>query len=119
MRPPRRFLPRWLPGFRAGVEVLLYALLIIQPISGWLLASHAGTLASFVGWTLPPLADRNTILADIGFLYHGAGGVLIMIIALLSLRINLTAWVLSVLEHSKRGRRTKIRDRSPKSPDMP
>jgi cytochrome b561 len=52
VRPPRRLLPNWLPRFRAAVDVSFYALLILQPISGWLLASHEGKLATFFGWTV-------------------------------------------------------------------
>src|SRR5579863_1088799 len=105
MRPPRRLMPRWLPRLRAAVEVSLYVLLVLQPISGWLLASHEGKLASFFGWTLPPLADSNNVLADIGYIYHGAGGAIIIIVAVLSLRLNLTAWVFSLFRTSKRGQR--------------
>lgn len=40
-------LPHWLPWLRGAVGVFLYILLLLQPLSGWLLASHEGKLASF------------------------------------------------------------------------
>jgi cytochrome b561 len=82
------------------VDVSLYVLLVIQPISGWLLASHEGKLASFFGWTLPPLASPSNVLADIGYIYHGAGGALIVLIAIFSLRLNLKAWVFRGMSRS-------------------
>ena len=51
-------LPHWLPWLRGAVGVFLYILLLLQPLSGWLLASHEGKLASFFGWMLPPLPHR-------------------------------------------------------------
>lgn len=115
-RPPRRLLPKWLPRFRAMVDVSLYVLLVIQPISGWLLASHEGKLASFFGWTLPPLANPSNVLADIGYIYHGVGGALIVLIAIMSVRLNLKAWVFSLLSASKRGRQATYQARKPKPP---
>ncbi len=115
-RPSRRILPKWLPRFRAVVDVSLYVLLVIQPISGWLLASHEGKLASFFGWTLPPLASPSNVLAGIGYIYHGAGGALIVLIAIFSLRLNLKAWVLSLLRHPEGGQRATHQGRKPQPP---
>jgi len=99
------------------IDVSLYVLLVIQPISGWLLASHEGKLASFFGWTLPPLASPNNLLADIGYIYHGDGGALIVLIAIFSLRLNLKAWVFNLLRHSERSRHTTHKGRKPKLSD--
>jgi cytochrome b561 len=101
-RRSRRLLPNWLPRLRALTDVLLYVLLVIQPISGWLLASHEGQLASLFGWTLPSLANPSSVLADIGYIYHGAGGALIVLIGILGLRLNVKAWLFSLLDHSAR-----------------
>ena len=105
----RRLIPKWLPAFRSVVDGVLYALLVLQPLSGWLLASHEGKLASFFGWMLPPLANPSSVLADIGYFYHAVGGVLILLIALLSLRLNLTAWIFSLVRRSKKRRQTATR----------
>ena len=116
VRRPRRLLPNWLPRFRTVIDLLFYALLIIQPISGWLLASHEGKLASFFGWTLPPVANSSNVLADVGYIYHGVGGALIVMIAFLSLRLNLTAWIGSLLRRSRGGRRASAQASRSKSP---
>ena len=115
-RRSRRLMPKWLPRYRAVVDVSLYVLLVIQPISGWLLASHEGKLASFLGWTLPPLAGETNVFADIGDIYHGVGGALIVLIAILSLRFNVEAWVFSLLRQSERGRHATHQARRPKPP---
>jgi cytochrome b561 len=47
----------WLPRFRMAVLALLYALLVLQPFSGWLLASLEGKSVSVFGWTLSALAS--------------------------------------------------------------
>jgi cytochrome b561 len=97
------------------MDVLLYVLLVIQPISGWLLASHEGKLASLSGWTLPSLAGPSNLLADIGYIYHGAGGALIVLIAIFSLRLNVKAWLFSLLDHSARRRRATHQGPKPKA----
>ena len=52
-------LPHWLPWLRRGLEISLYILLLLQPLSGWLLASDQGKLTSIFSWTLPPLLRRT------------------------------------------------------------
>jgi cytochrome b561 len=99
-------MPHWLPQIRRGLEIALYALLLLQPLSGWLLAGHEGKLASFFGWTLPPLASPSGRLADYGLVYHGLGGALILAIVGLSLRVNLTALVWSLVPSGRRRRRS-------------
>lgn len=108
-RRTRRLVPKWLPGFRAVVDGALYALLLLQPLSGWLLASHEGKLASFFGWMLPALASPSSLFAEIGYIYHGIGGALILLIALLSVRLNLTAWIFSLVRRSKKRRKAVTR----------
>jgi cytochrome b561 len=98
-------LPRWLPWLRHGLEISLYILLLFQPLSGWLLASDQGKLTSLFGWTLPPLAPPNGRLVDYGYVYHGVGGVLILLTAAISLRVNLTALVTSWARSARRHRR--------------
>jgi cytochrome b561 len=110
-RPSRSLMPHWLPWLRRATEVALYVLLVLQPLSGWLLASHAGKLASFFDWPLPSLASPSGPLADFGFVYHGLGGILILLIAALRIRVNITAYVLSLLVSVRRGRRAKLEAR--------
>lgn len=113
-RRSMRILPTWLPRLRALMDISLYVLLVLQPISGWLLASHEGKLASLFGWTLPSLASRGDLLAEIGYIYHGAGGALIVLIAIFSLRLNVKAWLFSLLDHSARRRHATHRRRKPR-----
>jgi cytochrome b561 len=103
---PRHLLPmpHWLPRIRRSLEVALYVLLLLQPLSGWLLAGHEGRLATLFGWPLPPIASPSSRLADYGLVYHGLGGALILVIAALSLRVNLAAFVWSLIP-TRRGRR--------------
>ena len=105
-RPP---LPNWLPGLRCTFTVLFYILLVLQPLSGWLLASHEGKLASFFGWVLPPLAHPDSRLAHFGYVYHGVGSALIVIIALSSLRLGLTAHLFDGVVRIRRRRHTTPR----------
>jgi cytochrome b561 len=105
-RPP---LPNWLPGLRRTLTVLFYILLVLQPLSGWLLASHEGKLASFLGWILPPLAHPDSRLAHLGYVYHGIGSALIILIALFSVRLGLTARVFNGVVRIRRRRRTAAR----------
>ena len=95
-------MPEWLPWLRAATKAVLYILLIIQPLSGWLLASHEGKLASFFGWNLPPLASPDSRLADYGYFYHGLGGCLILLIAALAFRLNISAIVFDVVGRIRR-----------------
>lgn len=106
-RPGRLPMPHWLPWLRHAAEAALYVLLVLQPLSGWLLASHEGKLATFFGWPLPPLASPSGLLADFGLVYHGLGGALILLIAALSLRLNVTAYVVSLVASVRRGRPRK------------
>jgi hypothetical protein len=56
---------------------------------------------------LPPLASPSGTLAHYGYVYHGLGGGLILLIAALNLRINLTAYVFSLVASvRRRARRT-------------
>jgi cytochrome b561 len=97
-------MPEWLPWLRAATKAVLYILLIIQPLSGWLLASHEGKLASFFGWSLPPLASPDSRLADYGYFYHGLGGCLILLIAALGFRLNISAIVFDDVGRVRRRR---------------
>jgi cytochrome b561 len=108
-REPHHLLPmpHWLPHIRRGLEITLYVLLLLQPLSGWLLAGHEGKLTSFFGWALPPLASHSGRLADYGLVYHGLGGALILGIVALSLRVNLTAFVWSLIPSGRRRRRSR------------
>jgi cytochrome b561 len=96
---PLRF---WALRFRSTVLAILYALLIVQPLSGWLLASLKGELTSILGWQLPPLAAPNGQLAEYVLTYHVLGAGLILIIAAWSLRLTWDAYALGALARLRR-----------------
>ena len=98
-------MPEWLPWLRAATQGVLYVLIIMQPLSGWLLAGHEGKLASFFGWSLPAIASPDSRLAEYGYVYHGLGGVLIFLIAALSLRLGSLAELFQMVR--RRPRRNK------------
>jgi cytochrome b561 len=95
----------WLPRFRTAILAILYALLVLQPFSGWLLASLEGKSVSVFGWTLPALANPGGLIAEFGSAYHVLGGGLILLLAALNLRLNLEAYALGGLARLRRRRR--------------
>ena len=101
-------MPEWLPWLRGATKAVLYVLLVLQPLSGWLLASHEGKLTSFFGHNLPPLASPDSRLADYGYFYHGLGGVLILLIAALAFRLNISAKMFDAVGRLRR--RNNARD---------
>lgn len=84
-------LPDWLPLIRREVVLLLYLLVALQPFSGWLLASNDGKLLTVFRWVLPSLTSPSPVVTQFGLYYHGLNGGLILLIALLSFRLRLTA----------------------------
>ena len=57
---PPADMPRWQQFAAVGTHRLLYLLILLQPISGWLVVSTAGRPASFFGWfAFPALAAEN------------------------------------------------------------
>jgi cytochrome b561 len=103
--PHRRRVPEWPPYIRQSIRLALYVLLVLQPLSGWLLASHEGTLANL----LPPLVSPDSVLADIGYVYHGVGGLLIVLIAAFGIRLHATAFVAGLLRKGRVRRRHAAR----------
>ncbi len=48
-----------------AMHVLLYIMMFIQPLSGWLMSSYGGHPVKFFGSVLPALADKDKALGDI------------------------------------------------------
>jgi cytochrome b561 len=84
---PHRF---WTIWFRTPIFALLYILLILQPVSGWLLASLQGKLTTIFGLNLPGLVRPSELLSEYVLTYHVLAAGLILIIAGWNLRL---AWV--------------------------
>ncbi|MGA2792428.1 MAG: cytochrome b/b6 domain-containing protein [Roseiarcus sp.] len=87
-------------------EAVLYALLLIQPFSGWLLASLEGKLGTFLGWTPPSLAAPDSNLAEYANAYHALAGGLILLIAAASLQLNMTESLFGSLARLRRRRQS-------------
>jgi len=65
-KPPRIEppLPQWQVSFGKLIHILLYALLIVMPLLGWLALSAEGAAIPFFGLQLSPLIGEKEILAE-------------------------------------------------------
>jgi cytochrome b561 len=95
-------LRRWPAPLRVTILTLLCILLILQPMSGWLLASLEGKLASVFGWSLPPLSAPNAPLSTYVLTYHVLGAGLILIIAAWTLRLSWEIYAFGPLARLRR-----------------
>lgn len=77
-------LPEWVKPFINFGHNLLYAFMVIMPLSGWLMSNAAGYPVSVFGWfTLPTLVEKNMALRGaMGELHETAAWVLIAMLAL-------------------------------------
>ena len=65
-------LPRWQKLAAHGMHAALYLLLLLMPLSGWLMSSAAGFPVSVFGWfTLPSLVSPDKKLFDALVKTHG------------------------------------------------
>lgn len=51
-----------------AMHALLYVVMFVQPLSGWLMSSYGGRTVEFFGVELPALVDKNR---DMGGFFHG------------------------------------------------
>jgi cytochrome b561 len=64
--PPMEPMPRWQRRAAVATHALLYALLVVIPLSGWLYSSAAGVQVVYLGLIpLPDLVAKDTALADL------------------------------------------------------
>jgi cytochrome b561 len=64
--PPDEPMPRWQAAVAHLTHRLLYALMIIQPLSGWLYSSADGYPVVYLKlWQLPDLVPKNKDLAEV------------------------------------------------------
>jgi cytochrome b561 len=56
--------PRWQALLAKAAHLALYGLMIVLPISGWLMLSAGGKPIPFFGWELPALVAPNKSLAS-------------------------------------------------------
>ena len=72
----------WLErGLARTVELLLYAALIIVPVSGWIFTNADGGDAAFFGlFTLPRLVDKDFAVRDFVWFFHKNGQYAILVL---------------------------------------
>lgn len=59
------FMPAWEQRAARATHGLLYTLLLLAPLAGWLYASAAGLSVNWFGWfVVPDLVGKNRALAD-------------------------------------------------------
>ena len=85
--PPAEPTPLWQTGLAQAAHVLLYLLLALVPLSGWLYSSAAGFTTVWFGvWPLPDLVPKDAALKVLFRSFHGgftyALGVLVALHAL-------------------------------------
>jgi cytochrome b561 len=101
---PLRF---WAARLRGPILALLFLLVVLQPVSGWLLASLQGKLTSIFGWQLPAITSPSKILTEYVLAYHVFSAGLIMIIAAWSLGLIWEGYALGSLMRLSRRRLMK------------
>lgn len=82
--PPPDFMPRWERCAAVATHRLLYALLILAPIAGWLYASAAGLSVNWFGlFQVPDLVARNPVLSEVFKAVHqGLVALLALVLAI-------------------------------------
>lgn len=96
-RPPALpdAMPAWERRSALGTHRLLYLLLVVAPLAGWLFASTAGLSVNWFGlFRVPDLLAKNPALAHV---FKAAHGVAVALLALL-----LVAHVAAALRHAAR-----------------
>lgn len=84
-RPPD-FLPMpvWRVRAAHGLHIALYALLFIQPLTGWIYSNYAGYPIVYLGLVpLPNLVARNRELAQVWLEVHRVSAMLLLVAAAL------------------------------------
>jgi cytochrome b561 len=63
-----------------AVHLLLYVIMIVQPLLGWLYVSARGRSFHYVGIALPPLIGRNRALAETLLAAHGRVATILLVV---------------------------------------
>lgn len=63
-----------------AVHGLLYLLLILQPVVGWLATGASGYPVEFFGWTLPPILGKDKETGEFLYGLHGVFGWMLLIL---------------------------------------
>jgi cytochrome b561 len=64
-------MPRWERLVARGTHAAIYVLLLVLPVSGWIMSSASGVPVVYFGvWQLPDLVAKDKALADVLKLVH-------------------------------------------------
>jgi cytochrome b561 len=87
-------MPRWIAGCAVASHWLLYAVLFIMPISGYVLSSAGGNQVSYFGLFALPVLPHSESLEALGrSVHHAVQGVVYVLIAL---HVLATVWHVAV-----------------------
>ncbi|MBI4194830.1 MAG: cytochrome b [Betaproteobacteria bacterium] len=63
--PPPVTMPHWQHGVAGASHLLLYVLILVIPVTGWLYSSATGVPTVYLGWVqLPDLVGKDKVLAE-------------------------------------------------------
>ena len=68
--PPLPPMPRWQATLARATHLALYALLVIQPLTGYLGSEFSGYPVKYFGMTLPAWAGKSVALKDLMSVVH-------------------------------------------------
>lgn len=78
----------------AGVQLLLYAMLLVLPALGWLATAAGGFPVEFFNWTLPGLIGKDKALSELLFTLHGLAALTVMLLLGLHIAGALRHWLI-------------------------
>lgn len=77
-----------------SVHALLYLVLLIQPVLGWVATATGGFPVQFFHWTLPPLMGENEALSEQLYTWHAWVGWTILVLIALHIAGAFYHWLL-------------------------
>jgi cytochrome b561 len=77
-------MPRWERLVARGTHAAIYVLLLVLPVSGWIMSSASGVPVVYFGvWQLPDLVAKDKALADaLKLVHYGLNKTLLMLVVL-------------------------------------
>jgi len=92
---PEPGLARWQKAVSSAVHGLLYVLLVVQPIVGYVANSAFGASVPFFGlFDIPPIVEKNDALSERLFAFHRWIGISIAILAAMHIGAALQHFVI-------------------------
>jgi len=66
-----------------GMHMLLYVMMLTQPLSGWAMALSGGHPVKFFGVQLPALLEKNAAMKDLFYEIHEIGAIALIVLFVL------------------------------------